>query len=118
LGKDQIKHRSKRTIDVLVGDPQSSPTPCTQECVPAGVTPALCVATMRGAINFHDQSRANAGKIRDVRSNGMLSAKSHAIDAVSQSRPEHCFGACKVPAKRLGTKESLWCDPGHGAAPH
>ena len=46
--------------------------------------PALRITAVRCPIDFDHQVRANTGKIRDVRADGMLSAEMHSAEAMSQ----------------------------------
>jgi hypothetical protein len=49
----------------------------------AGIMPSLFVASMRRAVYLDQQARPNAGKIGDVRTDGMLPSESHSADAVA-----------------------------------
>ena len=99
---NRFKYRRKRTIDVFIGDTNNSPAPRTEKCVPPCVMSLLDVAAMRGAVDFHNQPRADAGEIRNVGPDGMLPAKFHVIEAQTQARPQYGLGICQAPAKRPG----------------
>ena len=77
---NEVKRCIERTVHFVIRDPYDLPGSRTQECFTPGIVPALRIAAMRGAVNFDDKARANAGKIGDVRADGMLPAESHSAE--------------------------------------
>ena len=97
IQRDLNRHPSSfRILDDLVGPkPDDSPPLALHRGRPTGIR--FDMESMMIAIDFNDEFPGNAREVREVRSDRMLPAKFHAVDAtITDQVPADFFGTAAI----------------------
>ena len=90
-------------VDVGVAHADDRPALLFEIFGAARVIRQLIRCGVRGAIDFDDELRGYAGKVRDVGTDGMLAAKASVVHgALADVAPEESFRARHLAAKLFG----------------
>jgi len=86
--EETVKDDIQIFVNLSVGYADYAPAARSQICVSTAIICLLFVGTVRCAIDFDDNPRERARKIRHIRSDRMLAAEMHSVHcATADSRP-------------------------------
>jgi len=100
---DSLDDVAQRIIDVIIPEPQDTPTSRTHVAISTCIILALRIGAVRGAVYLHYETRANAGEIGDIGTDRVLPPKADAMHVFPHARPQHRLGIGQLSAQRART---------------